>query len=190
MDRSLRVQVSPATLLWRGGARDAIGDRDGALGDYEQALPIARDVGDRAGEATTLNNMGSVHWARGDLPAALDHYQQALPIRRDVGDRAGEAATLNNIGSVHQALGDQQGALNLYQQALPIVRDVGNRAGESATRYNIAMVLREQDHLGEAVNELELVVALDHAVQHPDLDADTAILHQVQAELTAGERDR
>ena len=45
----------------------------------------------------------------------------------------------------------------------------------------------------EAVAELELVVALDAAVQHPDLEADTAMLEQVRAELhqrrSGGDKD-
>ena len=56
------------------------GDGQAALGYYEQALPILREVGDRAGEATTLNNIGRVHDRAGDGQAALDYYQQALPI--------------------------------------------------------------------------------------------------------------
>src|SRR5262249_32925496 len=57
-----------------------------------------------------------------------------------------------------------------------------SRAGEAVTRYNIAMRLRAAGRLREAVAELEIVVVLDRAVQHPDLDADTAMLHQVRAE--------
>jgi len=34
-DRSLAVQVSAGTLVWRGRARQATGDLGGALGDYE-----------------------------------------------------------------------------------------------------------------------------------------------------------
>ena len=63
------------------------------------------------------------------------------------------------------------------------MREVGDRAGEAVTRYNIAMVHRGAGRLVEAVAELELVVALDAAVQHPDLEADTAMLEQVRAEL-------
>ena len=79
-----------------------------------------REVGDRAGEAATLNNIGAVHDALGQRQRALEYYGQALPIRREVGDRAGEAATLNNIGLVHDALGQPQRALEYYGQALPI----------------------------------------------------------------------
>jgi hypothetical protein len=84
---------------------------------------------------------------------------------------------------VHHNRGDLAAALDYYEQALLIHREVGNRAGEAVTRYNIAMVHRDAGRLVEAVAELELAVALDEAVQHPDLQADTAMLEQVRAEL-------
>src|SRR5262249_45699123 len=150
-------------------------------------LPILRQVGDRAAEATTLNNIGAVYDQRGDTESALHHYQQALPVHRQVGDRAGEATTLNNIGLVYAQRGDSENAMHHYQQALPITRRVGDRAGEAVTRYNIAMQRRAAGRLTEAVAELEIVVALDRAVQHPDLDADTATLQRVRAEAAAAE---
>jgi hypothetical protein len=67
--------------------------------------------------------------------------------------------------------------------ALPLMREVGDRAGEAVTRYNIAMALRAGGDLAGAVAELEVVVALDAQVGHPDLESDTAMLHQVRAEL-------
>ena len=37
---------------------DDLGEKQKALDYYEQALPLLRQVGDRGGEATTLNNIG------------------------------------------------------------------------------------------------------------------------------------
>ena len=42
---------------------DDLGQRSEALRLYEEALPIRREVGDRAGEATTLNNMAGMYYA-------------------------------------------------------------------------------------------------------------------------------
>jgi tetratricopeptide (TPR) repeat protein len=57
-------------------------------------------VGDRAGLATTLTNIGLVYDHLGQREQALASYQQALPIREAVGDRAGLAVTLKNLGEV------------------------------------------------------------------------------------------
>src|SRR5215475_9775885 len=154
-DRSRRVQTSGATLLHAGHAKSVLGDPDGALDDYRQALPICREVGDRAGEAATLTNIGAVYDGRGDGGSALRHYQQALPICREVGDRAGEAATLTNIGAVYDGRGDGGSALRHYQQALPICREVGDRAGEAATLTNIGAVYDGRGDGGSALRHYQ-----------------------------------
>ncbi|WP_396442845.1 tetratricopeptide repeat protein, partial [Limnospira sp. PMC 1042.18] len=74
-------------------------------------------MGDRRGEATTLNNIGGVYSDLGEKQTALDYYNQALPLSRAVGDRRGEATTLNNIGFVYYYLGEKQTALDYYNQA-------------------------------------------------------------------------
>ncbi|MDT9324106.1 MAG: tetratricopeptide repeat protein, partial [Limnospira sp. PMC 1290.21] len=68
-----------------------------------QALPLRRAVGDRGGEATTLNNIGRVYDSLGEKQTALDYHNQALPLLRAVADRGGEATTLNNIGLVYDS---------------------------------------------------------------------------------------
>jgi tetratricopeptide (TPR) repeat protein len=124
-------------------------------------LPILREVGNRAGEAATLNNMGLVYQATGQPQQALQQFQQALSITRKVGDRAGEATTLNNMGLVYQATGHPQQALQQYQQALPILREVGNRAVEATTRSNIAVLLYKHfNRQQEAIPFMEQAIAI------------------------------
>ncbi|OKH18152.1 hypothetical protein FACHB389_34080, partial [Nostoc calcicola FACHB-389] len=96
--------------------------------------------GDRAGEATTLNNIGAVYANIGQPKLALDYYNQSLPIRKEVGDRAGEATTLTNIGGVYADIGQPKLALDYYNQSLPILKEVGDRAGEATTLTNIGGV--------------------------------------------------
>ncbi|MCE2669857.1 MAG: tetratricopeptide repeat protein [Microcystis sp. 49638_E5] len=129
--------------------------RQKALDYYQQALPLRRAVGDRSGEAITLNNIGRVYDALGEKQKALDNYQQALPIMRAVGNRTGEAVTLNNIGFVYDDLGEKQKALDYYQQSLPLSRAVGDRAGEANTLNNIGFVYRDQGKPEVAINSWE-----------------------------------
>jgi len=128
---------SQAMAAYRAGTRE---DLERAVGLWSLAVTLYRSAGDRAGEATTLNNIGFVHDGLGRPDSALAYYAQALPIQRAVGNRAGEATTLSNIGVVHGSLGRPDSALAYYTQALPIMRAVGDRAGEAVTLSNIGFV--------------------------------------------------
>ena len=103
-------------------------DAEGA-GEVNEALPLRRAVGDRNGEALTLNNIGAVYNSLGEMRKALEKFNEALPILRAIGDRSLEATTLNNIGVAYDSLGEMQKALEAHNEALPIRRAVGDRSG-------------------------------------------------------------
>ena len=123
-----------------------------ALEKYNEALPIRRAVGDRRGEAVTLNSIGVVYRSLGETQKALEKFNEALPISQAVGDRSREATTLNNIGLVYRSLGEMRKALEKYNEALPISRAVGDRSGKARTLNNIGLVY---DSLGETQKALE-----------------------------------
>jgi tetratricopeptide (TPR) repeat protein len=87
-------------------------------------------VGDKGGEANTLNNIGQVFSDLGKKQKALSYFDQALPLLRQVRDKRVEASTLNNIGIVFSDLGEKQKALSYYDQALPLHRQVGDKDGK------------------------------------------------------------
>jgi tetratricopeptide (TPR) repeat protein len=62
-------------------------------------------VGDRAGLAVTLNNIGLVYDHLGQRAQALEYYQRALPIWEAVGDRAGESVTRYNLAMIYRDQG-------------------------------------------------------------------------------------
>ena len=131
--RSLAVQTSAATLLWAANSRLKLGLPYEALAFYNQALPICREVGDRAGEAATLTNIGSVYNGLGDRVQALAFYNQALPIRREVGDRAGEAVTRYNVAMIYRALGRLSDAVSELEIVVELDRQVQHPDLESDT---------------------------------------------------------
>ena len=49
------------TLNNIGGVYSSLGEKQKALQFYNQALPLRRAVGDRGGEANTLNNIGLIY---------------------------------------------------------------------------------------------------------------------------------
>jgi tetratricopeptide (TPR) repeat protein len=138
---SIEEDLSPSSKAFdlhkRGSSSYNQGQYEEALNYYQQALVITREVGDRTGEGTTLNNIGAAYQARGQYDQALQNYQQALVIHREVGNRVMEGTILNNIGLVYQARGQYDQALENCQQALVIAREVGDRALEEAVLANI-----------------------------------------------------
>ena len=95
----------------------------------EQALVIAREVGNRAGEGTALNTLGDARMGVAQYAQALVDYTQALAITREVGERAGESMALTNLGVVAHTRSQYGQALAYHEQALAIVREVGRAGG-------------------------------------------------------------
>ena len=131
-----------------------------AIAKWEEALKLYRATGDRSGEATILNNIGSVYSELGEKQKALEYYSQSLPLRRAVGNRRGEAVTLTNIGGVYSDLGEKQKALEYYSQSLPLFRAVGDRSGEAVTLYNMAYAKRALGNLTEALTDIEASIKI------------------------------
>jgi CHAT domain-containing protein/tetratricopeptide (TPR) repeat protein len=123
-----------------------------AIGKWEQALKLYRQINDKKSEATILNNIGRVYSNLGDKQKALAYLDQALPLVRQVGNKRGEATTLNEIGTVYYSLGEKQKALTYYDQALPLDRQVGDKGGEATTLNNIGQLFSD---LGEKQKALQ-----------------------------------
>jgi hypothetical protein len=97
-----------ATLNKLGRVHQRRGESQAALGYFEQALPIFREVGDRAGEAAALYNIAMVHRGAGrlveavaglELVVALDKAEQHPGLEADTMMLAQVRAELDARGS-------------------------------------------------------------------------------------------
>ena len=77
-----------------GVAYADLGQVERAIDSYEQALAIAREIGDRRGEGADLGNLGNAYADLGQVERAIDSYEQALAIAREIGDRRGEGDSI------------------------------------------------------------------------------------------------
>jgi len=66
-------------------------------------LAACRDLGDRAREGTTLNNLGYLADRLGQSEQARDYYEQALAIRREVGAVDSARVVANNLAYLDAA---------------------------------------------------------------------------------------
>jgi len=101
------------------------GDYPAAAQNLEQAQRIFRDLGEWGGEATGLNETGTLHRVTGDLARAEACHQQALDLARAIASPWDEAHALAGLGRCAIAAGRTAGAEESLQQGHEIFRRIG-----------------------------------------------------------------
>lgn len=107
---------------------------------YENALTIYREMDDKTGIGTALNNLGVLHWNSGDLLEAEAYYNQAAEIYEEIGYRRGENMVLMNLGLVASKYGDYERAIRFYEQTLENLTEINERFGICFVQMNLADV--------------------------------------------------
>ncbi len=101
------------------------GDYDAAAALFEQALRVARKLGDADAIAAALNALGLVAKERHDYARAAYLFEEGLALWDALGDLYGVALSLSNLGWVAHAQGDYRRALGLHEDSLTRARDHG-----------------------------------------------------------------
>jgi tetratricopeptide (TPR) repeat protein len=131
------------------------GQLEAALSSLQHALTVYREIGNKEGEGTTLNNISLIYDARSDYKTALKYLKESLMISREIGDKEGEGTTLNNIGQIYDAFSDYDTALKYLEESLKIKREIGDKAGEGATLNNIGSIYKAHGDCETALKYLE-----------------------------------
>jgi tetratricopeptide (TPR) repeat protein len=117
-----------------------------AVKAYERCLEVARQDGNEAAVATTLNNLGVLHHDQHQMDDARQAYEEALKIRRELARENPEtylpdvAMTLNNLGNVHRDQNRMDDARQAYEEALKAYRELARKDPENYLPY-VAMTL-------------------------------------------------
>jgi len=164
------------------------GDAPNALVLLEAALHLVRQLGDGAGEADVLYNLGKAARAARQPGRALQCLDQALASARATGDRFAEKLTLDHLGSLHAAQHAPLRAIATYQQALALAHAVGHRAHEADLLWTLAIQHAEQDCPDQAVPLAQAALALFTQVGHPNVALLADHLQKYQCEATRSAR--
>jgi len=97
-----------------------LGDFDGALAQYEEAIRLADHPWRRG---MMLVNVGSLHEHRGEYEAAREVQTEALALMRRVGDHRTEAAALQSLGEVLCELREYDAGLAYLDTAVTVARE-------------------------------------------------------------------
>lgn len=97
-----------------------MGDNDAAIKYYQEALVLAREIGNRWQVGAFLGNLGIAYKEVGDLKKAIEYHEEALITNREIGDKQGEGNALANLGNISYEKGDTYSAIENMKEALSI----------------------------------------------------------------------
>jgi tetratricopeptide (TPR) repeat protein len=114
----------------------------------ERAITLARQLGDRSGEAHCIERVGDIARVRSDPDAARPLYEEARSIYRELGDQRSEAICVKRAGDIALERCEYSLAEQCYAEAVGIFRDIGVRLGEATCIHGLANVaLRRLDNV-------------------------------------------
>jgi len=131
-----------------------------AIEYHEQALVIAKEMGDRRVVGTSLGNLGSAYSSLGQVEKAIEYYKQALAISQEIGDKQVEGTALGNLGLAYGNLGQVEKAIEYYKQALAISQELGDKRLEGAALGNLGLAYRNLGQVEKAIEYHEQALAI------------------------------
>lgn len=127
-------------LMLLGEVYERQGMRQAARRSIQDALRIAKSVGDIRAEARALNVLGESFRTTGEVETAQRLFQVARTAFEQVGDRAGMVSVANNLAIVHRRRGNYGEARELYREALSHYESTNDLAGIGRIKSNLAVI--------------------------------------------------
>jgi diguanylate cyclase (GGDEF)-like protein len=156
--------------LCRGYAREQLGDRLGARGDYEWTAAEAERLGDRKLLASALSLRGESAYYRGDFTAALEDLNRAQGIELELGREHRQLYNLTAIANVYAdaRVGAYERAIEYYRKVLAAHQAAGRQADMATAHFNLGSTYERMGKPAEALAELERAVEIDRRRGDPD----------------------
>ncbi|MDS1270748.1 tetratricopeptide repeat protein [Lipingzhangella sp. LS1_29] len=127
---------------------------------HEGALALRRGLGDRRGEADSLNALGLVQMRTGDRDGAAEHLGQAIAAFGDLEEDHWQAVARANLAEVHYLAGHLEEAHDGIIAALATHRAAGNGPSIGNTLRILSAIQLEQGDPHQALRAAEEAVEL------------------------------
>ncbi len=128
-------------LVAQASIDDERGRFDASRSGFERALALARETGNRRGEALVLVNIASLENGAGDAAGAARSLRAGLAAAREAGDGSLETMTLANLAATEANQGRLLDAISLDRQALANARRRGDVHSEALVSTQLIRLL-------------------------------------------------
>jgi len=109
-----------------------------ALGPYEAAAGICRELGDLHRLREVLLGLAGLCWKTGHLEDAAHRYEEALDLAHGQSEAVHEATALASLSVVYRDLGRLRESLRCGRGALELLRDLGDLQAEASVLSSLA----------------------------------------------------
>ena len=131
----------------------------------DQAVQLAKTLGDQQKEAKALLYGGVNAWFAGSYDLAIGYYQKSLTLAETINDKRLIAYNLNNLGMVNSRLENHRKAIDYYSKASLIMKELGDDIEYAKIVNNIgkqnALLGDDEESLKNQLSILELVEKSD-----------------------------
>ncbi|HWE22926.1 MAG TPA: CHAT domain-containing protein, partial [Myxococcales bacterium] len=145
-------------------AGNAVYARDGpraAIVTWRGALRRASQIGDSAGVAGLMGNIGAALLDEGRLDSATVYLESARAIAAAIGDLRVGANALGVLAGVSADRGDVAAARAQYAQTLALRERIGDSRGIAADHNNLGLLAQQLGDLEEARGQFEAALTLN-----------------------------
>jgi len=146
--RTLREEAMQLNLAAKTASDE--GRQHEALADYEKALLIFRQLGDRRMEGRCLLNMSGAEALLGESQSALSRLAQASEVADRCRDQVAQVAIAINRGYALEDLGDFETERTVLTEGLAIARAIDDRSGEGMLLTSLTSLSLNLSRLDDA----------------------------------------
>ena len=156
-EQFLKTKAKSYQLL--GTSWEKQGQTIKALDFQQKSLQIYRDLKDVNGEATVLENIGSIYEDLGDYDKAYFYFEKALRYFKNTGDKA-QVNALNNLADIYRKKGDYAQAITKTQEVLVLAKiyddahQIASAYKDLAKAYDLAKDFEQAHYYSIAYQEL------------------------------------
>jgi tetratricopeptide (TPR) repeat protein len=158
------------THLFLASALDAIGEAGKALDHARKAFEVCAGIGDRTGEAHSLNGVGWYLAKAGRPREGLPFCEQALSMLVELDNIAGQATTCDSLGFIHHRIGNLESATAYYRKAKNHFREIGDQVHVGHALAGLGDVYMTGGQASVAVQHWRQAYAVLDRLGHPDAD--------------------
>ena len=121
--------------------------------ELEEALDIARELGDQWNTASALRYLGLLASIQGNYDAARSHLEQSLEIWRTMGTQGklGLSWTLSFLGDVALNQNESSEARSIYEESVAILREIGDKNFLAYSVRRLGLLAWQEKDYGRAI---------------------------------------